>query len=80
MRNNVGDVDSAIRMMVGIVLLPAAAATMESVLVSIGLIVAAMTLLFTAFTEWCPLYAWLGINTRGNNGRISGGPARHRRA
>ena len=78
MRKNVGDGDSVIRVMIGLALLFAAAGVMQWVALSMGLVVLAVLLLYTALTEWCPLYTWLGINTRARHGGTSGPAAGHR--
>ena len=77
MRKNVGDGDSVIRVMIGLALLFAAAGVMHLVVVSMGLVVVAVLMLYTALTEWCPLYALLGINTRANHPGRPGGVAGH---
>jgi hypothetical protein len=53
---------------------------MQWVLASIAFIILAMLLLYTALTEWCPLYTWLGINTRERHGGTHGGTAGPRSA
>ena len=80
MQKNVGDRDSVIRMMLGIGALLIAAGLMQWVLASIAFIILAMLLLYTALTEWCPLYTWLGINTREGHGGTQGGAAGPRSA
>jgi hypothetical protein len=80
MQKNVGDRDSVIRMMAGIGALLIAAGLMQWVLASIAFIILAMLLLYTALTEWCPLYTWLGINTRERHGGTHGGTAGPRSA
>jgi hypothetical protein len=51
---------------------------LQWVIASMALVVVAVMLLYTALTEWCPLYDWLGINTREKHGGPSGGAAGHR--
>ncbi|HUL01764.1 MAG TPA: DUF2892 domain-containing protein [Gemmatimonadales bacterium] len=77
MRKNVGDGDSVIRVMIGLVLLFAAAGVLNLVVVSMGLVFVAVLLLYTALTEWCPLYSLLGINTRANRPGKPGGAPGH---
>jgi hypothetical protein len=78
MRKNVGNGDSVVRVCVALVLLFAAAGMLQWVIASMALVVVAVMLLYTALTEWCPLYDWLGINTREKHGGPSGGAAGHR--
>ena len=77
MKKNVGDGDSVIRVMLGLALLFVAAGLLQWVVVSMGLVVVAVLLLYTALTEWCPLYSWLGINTRATHHGGHGGAAGH---
>ena len=73
MRKNVGDGDSVLRVIIGLGLLLAAAGAMHWAIVSIALVVVAMLLLYTALTQWCPLYKVLGINTRARGGGMPSG-------
>ena len=75
MKPNVGDRDSVIRAMAGLALLLAAAGLLQWPLLSAAVLILAVLLLYTALTEWCPLYALLGISTAKRT-RLHGGPAR----
>ena len=63
MSKNVGDLDSAIRAMVGLALLLAAASATQWPVVSVVCVLLSLLLLWTALAGSCPLYALLGINT-----------------
>lgn len=67
MRKNVGSLDSAIRAMIALALLLAAGASIQWPVVSVACVLVALLLVRTALTGWCPLYALLGIDTRGGD-------------
>ena len=62
-KKNVGGLDSAIRVMLALGLLFAAAGTMQWMVLSVALVVLSITLFWTALTASCPVYALLGIDT-----------------
>jgi hypothetical protein len=67
MRKNVGSLDSAIRAMIALALLLAAGASIQWPVVSVACVLVSLMLFRTALTGWCPLYALLGIDTRGGD-------------
>jgi hypothetical protein len=67
MRKNVGSLDSAIRAMIALALLLGAGATSQWIVVSVVCVLVALLLVRTALTQWCPLYPFLGIDTRGSD-------------
>jgi hypothetical protein len=67
MKINVGSLDSAIRAMIALALLLGAGALIDSLVVSFACVLVALLLAWTALSEWCPLYALLGIDTRGGD-------------
>jgi len=67
MRKNVGSLDSAIRAMIALAVLLAAGASIQWPVVSVACVLVSLMLFRTALTGWCPLYALLGINTRGGD-------------
>jgi hypothetical protein len=79
MKQNVGGLDSAIRVMLGLGLLLAAAATMQWIALSIALVVLAIPLFWTALTASCPVYTLLGIDSTRGDGKHHGGSGMHQR-
>jgi len=67
MRKNVGSLDSAIRAMIALAVLLAAGASIQWPVVSVACVLVSLMLFRTALTGWCPLYALLGIDTRGGD-------------
>jgi hypothetical protein len=76
MRKNVGSLDSAIRGMIALALLLAAGAFIQWPVVSVACVLVSLLLFRTALTAWCPLYALLGIDSRGGDagGRTAAPP------
>ena len=64
MTHNVGPVDAFIRLVVGAVLIVAAAWYNSTPLPAIGLAVLGLFVIGTALKRSCPLYVPLGIDTR----------------
>jgi len=64
MEKNVGSVDSVIRVMIGLVLLFAAAALAPKWILSAVAVLVALVLLYTALSERCPLYGLFHCSTR----------------
>lgn len=62
MKSNVGGMDRAIRIILGIVLLVAAYLWLSGALMIIAYIVGAIALI-TGLVGWCALYTVFGINT-----------------
>lgn len=60
---NVGNLDAALRGMLGLVMLGIAASLNSRPFLAIGAALIALVLFGTALTRACPLYAVLGINT-----------------
>lgn len=76
MKKNVGGLDSAIRVMLGLGLLLAAAGTMQWMVLSVALVVLSIPLFRTALTASCPVYTLFGIDTtRGDRRDQGAGPA-----
>ena len=64
---NVGSLDSAIRAMIALALVLGGGASIHWSVVSVACVLVALLLCWTALTQWCPLYAVLGIDTRGGD-------------
>lgn len=62
MKSNVGGLDRAIRIVLGIVLLVVAYLWLSGALATVAYIVGAI-LLITGLVGWCGLYTVIGINT-----------------
>jgi Protein of unknown function (DUF2892) len=58
MAKNVGGIDRALRIIVGLALIAAAATGMLGVWAYIGIVP-----LFTSLVSWCPLYQLIGLNS-----------------
>jgi hypothetical protein len=80
MKKNVGGLDSAIRVMLGLGLVLAAAGTMQWMVLSVALVVLSIPLFWTALTASCPFYALLGIDTTRADPKRPGGPGTHQKA
>jgi hypothetical protein len=80
MNRNVGGLDSAIRVMLGLALVLAAAGTMQWTLLSIALVLLSIPLFRTALSRSCPVYSALGIDTTGADAKRHSGRAAHRKA
>lgn len=80
MKKNVGGLDSAIRVMLGLGLVLAAAGTMQWMALSIALVVSSIPLFWTALTASCPVYTLLGIDTTRRDAKDQGGPGTHQQA
>ena len=65
MNKNVGNIDRAIRAIVGIIAIALYALGLLTGTLSIVVMVVGIVLLGTAVIGWCPPYAMLGINTCG---------------
>ncbi|HEY6853560.1 MAG TPA: DUF2892 domain-containing protein [Gemmatimonadales bacterium] len=61
---NVGPVDAAVRALLGIVLLAAAAIFNQRPFLALGAAFLALIFLGTAVTRVCPLYVLVGMTTR----------------
>lgn len=61
---NVGTVDAAVRGLLGIVLLAAAAIFNQRPFLALGAAFLALVFLGTAITRVCPLYVLVGMSTR----------------
>ena len=61
---NVGNIDAAVRALLGLVLLSAAAIFNERPFLAIGAGFLALVFLGTALTRVCPLYVLVGMSTR----------------
>jgi hypothetical protein len=70
--HNVGNVDAALRGMLGIVMLGVAASLNTRPFLAIGAAVIALMFFGTALTRVCPVYALLGINTTRTSTKASG--------
>jgi DUF2892 family protein len=60
---NVGNMDAALRGLLGLVVLGLAASLNDRPFLAIGAALIALVLFGTALTRVCPLYAVLGLNT-----------------
>lgn len=64
MKNNVGNTDRFVRVMIGIILLILfMSGAIESNTLSWVVLAVSLVLIITAFATFCPLYALLGKNT-----------------
>lgn len=75
MKRNVGGLDSAIRVMIGLALLLAAAGLIPRMAFSIALVVLSLALMWTALAGSCPVYSALGIDTTRADAKGRGGSA-----
>ncbi len=71
MTRNMGSLDAVIRVMLGLALLLAAGVLVKWTVLSIGLVVILLPLLWTALRGSCPLYSFLGIDTLSAGDRAS---------
>lgn len=61
---NVGNIDAAVRALLGLVLLAAAAIFNQRPFLALGAAFLALVFLGTAVTRVCPLYVLVGMTTR----------------
>jgi Protein of unknown function (DUF2892) len=71
MKQNVGSLDTVIRVMIGLALLLAAGVLVKWPAMSIGLVVVSLPLFWTALRGSCPLYSFLGVDTLSAGDRAS---------
>lgn len=72
MTRNVGSLDAVIRVTLGLALLLAAGVLWKWTALSVGLVVISLPLFWTALRGSCPLYSYLGIDTKSSSDRASG--------
>ncbi|HYL22413.1 MAG TPA: DUF2892 domain-containing protein [Gemmatimonadales bacterium] len=79
MKQNVGGLDSVIRVMLGLGLVLAAAGTLQWTLLSVALVLLSIPLFRTALSGSCPVYSLFGIDTTGADAKHHTGPHAHRK-
>lgn len=80
MKQNVGGLDSVIRVMLGLGLVLAAAGTLHWALLSVALMLLSIPLFRTALSGSCPVYSLLGIDTTGADAKHHNDLGAHRKA